>query len=200
MDCPCHMMMNDDWDCNGKLKHWSKHSVGNGGRSTMPVNRKPSADRTSKIMGNMDKIMETTMIEARVDTVDAIMEHAQKTCPVDRGYLLKSAFTFHEIMKSILGYASPYAKAVHEGTKKHLIPKIPKPRGKALRWESNRKGRLGKKGKITKKGKYRYVFAKQVMHPGTKPNPWVKRSIKKNLKRYKEFAKKRFKINIAKVS
>jgi HK97 gp10 family phage protein len=53
---------------------------------------------------------------------------------------------------------APYGNFVHDGTKPHNIPKKPKPGKSRLRW-------------VGSGGKFR--FAKQVRHPGTKPDRFI---------------------------
>lgn len=62
-------------------------------------------------------------------------------------------------------YMNEYGKYVEFGTPPHVIR--PKNR-KALKFETNRKERLGKGGKPN------IVFAKEVQHPGTRPQPFIR--------------------------
>ena len=62
-----------------------------------------------------------------------------------------------------IGATSPYAVFVHQGTRPHEILPV---RAQALRFRVG-----GLHGP--------FIFAKRVWHPGTKPNPFVKRTVDK---------------------
>lgn len=84
-------------------------------------------------------------------------------CPVDTGLLRQSLTESVDINDSrvvaFVGTDVPYAIYVHEGTRPHLIrPRRP---GGALRFTVG--------GQV--------VFAKYARHPGTKPNPFLRRAV-----------------------
>lgn len=103
------------------------------------------------------------------DLVNAL----KRRCPVDEGILRNSihvsSVTESKITLSMLGYAL----YVEFGTAPHIIRPV---NGKALHWKSGGKD----------------IFAKEVHHPGTRPNPFIRTTfrvdmpmiIKDNLRRH----------------
>lgn len=95
-----------------------------------------------------------------------LMEAAAKRNVKDRtGQLGRSISSSHNVrvgagQQIVLKATAPYARAVHEGTKPRLIEPT-KPRG-VLRFVDS--GRI--------------VFAHKVLHPGTKPNPFLSQALK----------------------
>ena len=95
------------------------------------------------------------------DVVTALKQR----CPVDNGELrasIKGMRTFNGAEISMLDYA----KYVEYGTPPHIIR--PNKR-KALKFEPGRKQRLE-----SGRGSKREVFAKEVRHPGTRPQPFIR--------------------------
>jgi len=84
--------------------------------------------------------------------------------PIITGELRSSLFSRQVSPSSMeIGATAPHSVYVHEGTRPHEILPV---RAKALRFNW--------RGKI--------VFFKRVRHPGTKPNPFVKRTTDKLVK------------------
>jgi HK97 gp10 family phage protein len=77
-----------------------------------------------------------------------------RTCPVDTGDLKKS-ITTSVTPNGIDINMVEYAKYVEYGTAPHIIRAV---NAKALHWKNNGK----------------HVFAKQVFHPGTRPQPFIR--------------------------
>jgi len=94
-------------------------------------------------------------------------------CPVDTGRL-KNSIKVRETNYGIVIWMADYGRFVEFGTLPHIIN--PKDK-KALKFEVGKKERLGKKGQ-----KARFVFAKEVKHPGTRPNPFIRNTIQNKLK------------------
>lgn len=86
-----------------------------------------------------------------------IQQLAIKSAPVQTGALRQSIQSRFEPLKGIVEALAKYAIYVHEGTKPHDIYPINK---KAL--ANVRKGQF---------------FGKHVKHPGTKSNPFMKKSV-----------------------
>jgi hypothetical protein len=94
--------------------------------------------------------------------------------PVDKGRLKNSIKVFPD-KYGVQIIMVEYGKFVEFGTLPHVI----KPKDKqALKFEMGKKARL--EGK--KKGKT-IVFAKEVKHPGTRPNPFIRETIQTKLKK-----------------
>ena len=84
--------------------------------------------------------------------------------PIKTGELRSSLFSRQLSTSSMeIGATAPHSVYVHQGTRPHEILPV---RARALRFNW--------RGKI--------VFFKRVMHPGTKPNPFVKRTTDKLVK------------------
>ena len=83
--------------------------------------------------------------------------------PVGNTYGLRNSLFSRQVSPSRMeiGSSSPISVYVHGGTRPHEIRPV---RAQALRFRVG--GMYGK-----------YVFAKRVWHPGTKPNPFVKRTV-----------------------
>lgn len=90
---------------------------------------------------------------------------ADMKVPVDQGTLKQSQvktpiLVTGDSVAAGVEYRSPYALFVHDGTKPHII----KPRNKKiLAW--------------TTLGSPKASFARQVHHPGTKPQRWLQTSL-----------------------
>ena len=94
--------------------------------------------------------------------------------PVSTGRL-KNSIKVKSTTEGIIIAMVDYAKFVEFGTLPHII----KPKSKkALKFEIGKKARL----EGTKKGKD-IVFAKEVHHPGTRPNPFIRNTIQNKLKK-----------------
>ncbi len=87
-----------------------------------------------------------------------------KVCPVDKGRLRGSIDVTYEHGDLVIRMVD-YWKYVEYGTKPHEI----KPKDKkALRWNNKKGSTAFKKDDI---------FAKRVMHPGTKPQPFTRNTL-----------------------
>lgn len=98
------------------------------------------------------------------ETTRRALNRARVTSPVDFGVLRAShQMTMRARRTFVAGRVevrAKYARMVHDGTRPHVIrPK----RKKALRFYWKRKGT--------------YVITKRVMHPGTRPRPWLWRAL-----------------------
>lgn len=151
------------------------------------IERGKDNDRILRLLNNMPEILQRTTRLTREDVVDSAFNEAQKTVPVDRATLQNSGNVRHSPKRSVITYSAPYATAVHEGTKPHVIE--PKTK-KALRFEGGG-GRVQRLSSSPRR-QATFVFAKRVKHPGTKPNPWLIRAVIKKLDRWGEFWDKNF--------
>jgi len=104
------------------------------------------------------RLQNELVLKSPVDT--GRLRNSLKVIPTNRGLLISGV---------------EYLKYVLWGTPPHII----KPKNKkSLRFEVGKKERLSGK----KKGK-NIVFAKEVRHPGTRPNPFVQIAIQTKLKK-----------------
>jgi len=98
------------------------------------------------------------------ETTRRVLNRARVTSPVRFGILRAShRMTMRARRTYVAGRVevkAKYAVAVHNGTRRHVIRPSKK---QALRFYWKRKGR--------------YVITKRVMHPGTRPRPWLWRSL-----------------------
>lgn len=95
------------------------------------------------------------------------------TCPVDTGRLKNSIKVTVE-GDGLLITMVDYGKYVEFGTPPHIIRPVNK---QALKFEIGKKDRLEQKGKNKN-----IVFAKEVKHPGTRPNPFIRTMITNKLR------------------
>jgi len=86
-----------------------------------------------------------------------LTQELAQACPVDTGYL-KNSISYKIENDTIVIYMADYADYVEFGTPPHLIKAKNK---KALHWKDGNKD----------------VFAKQVNHPGTAPNPFIRNTM-----------------------
>lgn len=98
------------------------------------------------------------------ETTRRAFNRARVTSPVRFGVLRASHRMEMRARRTFVAgrviVGAKYGALVHDGTRRHVIrPK----RRKALRFYSKRKGV--------------YVITKRVMHPGTRPRPWLWRSL-----------------------
>ena len=85
--------------------------------------------------------------------------------PVDTGRL-RNSIKVSADEDGIIIFMVDYAKFVEFGSPPHVIK--PKDR-KALRFKGSRKGK-------------KFVFAKEVKHPGSRPNPFIRNTIQNKLR------------------
>ena len=92
-------------------------------------------------------------------------------CPVDKG-LLRLSIKVMATETGILIHMNETGKWVEFGTPPHIIRAKNK---QSLKFEPGRKSRLGTGGKA------KFVFAKEVKHPGTRPNPFIRNTLQMKL-------------------
>jgi HK97 gp10 family phage protein len=99
----------------------------------------------------------------------AVERAAKKLCPVDTGRLRASIWTYmrQDELGSEVGTNVDYAPAVEFGTKPHII----KPKKKSF---------------LSFKIKGKWVHARQVQHPGTKPSPFLFPAFEMYRQRYQD--------------
>jgi hypothetical protein len=107
------------------------------------------------------KVRETAF-KALHDSMEAVLTEAIDAAPVKTGTLRRSGtITDSRSRQSVfISFNTPYAAIVHDGSEPHEILPVKK---KALYW----------------KGAAHPV--KRVLHPGTKPNPFLTRTVEKRL-------------------
>jgi len=93
-------------------------------------------------------------------------------CPVDTGRL-RNSIKVRSTKGGIIIWMVDYGKFVEFGTPPHIIKPNSK---KALKFEVGRIQRLS-----SGKGEKNIVFAKEVKHPGTRPNPFIRNTIQNKL-------------------
>lgn len=117
----------------------------------------------------IDEIKEA--LKRAIPKIARRLENALKLrAPVDKGRLRSSIKVFvSETGLSV--FMVDYAKFVEFGTPPHVI----KPKNKeALKFEKDRKTRLSEKKGLKKSD---VVFSKKVLHPGTRPNPFIRETL-----------------------
>ena len=117
--------------------------------------------------------IEIALEKAMPDIARRMLNELILVCPVDTGRLRNSIKVIPQ-GKGLFIWMVDYGEYVEFGQNPHII----KPKSKkALRFEVGRIERLSGK----KKGKT-IVFAKEVKHPGTRPNPFIRNTIQTKLK------------------
>lgn len=101
-----------------------------------------------------------------------IVNRLKQRCPVDNGQL-RSSINFNVSGNTINISMLDYGVYVEFGTPPHVIR--PKNR-KSLKFEAGRKARLESGGKNPN-----MVFAKEVKHPGTRPQPFIRPTFRDDL-------------------
>lgn len=105
----------------------------------------------------------------------ALLEEIQIEAPVDTGRLRSSLKIIYR-NKILIISGVDYILHIEFGTKPHIIrPKTKK----SLKFEVGKKARLGRK---EGPDKALVVFAKEVKHPGTKPNPFIRDTVFRKLR------------------
>lgn len=89
---------------------------------------------------------------------DNLLEIANGEVPEKSGDLKRSGKVVRRVYGFSVQYTMPYAAAVHDGSKRHIIEAKA---GKMLKF-------IGKDGQT--------VYRKRVNHPGNKKNPWLWRA------------------------
>jgi len=125
----------------------------------------------------MEEIQEL-LDEAMVEIARRLQNELMITCPVDTGRL-KNSIKVIPHGEGLLIWMVEYGKFVEFGTPPHVIS--PKNK-KALKFEWTDIGgeMVGRPGRLRKgipKAKAQEVLFKQVRHPGTRPNPFVRTAI-----------------------
>jgi len=125
---------------------------------------------------------------ALLDTTDALFAFSQEEVPVDKGTLKKSGTSEAVGLRGEVGYNTTYAIPVHEGSglygaRGSKYPIVPV-NAKALAFPPSGARSVFRGGR--RKGLFEFggrsavvelVFRKSVMHPGVKPNPWMRRAL-----------------------
>ena len=101
-----------------------------------------------------------------------IQNELMLVCPVDTGRL-RTSIKVRSTKGGIIIWMVDYGKFVEFGTPPHIIKPTNK---KALKFEVGRIARLS-----SGKGEKNIVFAKEVKHPGTRPNPFIRNTIQNKL-------------------
>ena len=115
-------------------------------------------------LSQLDKAVKTEPLIALQEINNAIKKSAlriqslsQKSAPVNTGALRQSIQSRFEPLRGIVEAMAKYAIYVHEGTRPHDI--FPKNK---MALANVRKGQF---------------FGKHVKHPGTRPNPFMRKSV-----------------------
>lgn len=105
----------------------------------------------------------------RVGIANDLRNELVRACPVDTGRL-KGSIKYRVKGNVVEIYMVGYALYVEFGTPPHII----RPKNKkALRWNPDR----GRKAPATND-----IFAKEVHHPGTMPQPFIRNTLRTKLK------------------
>lgn len=146
------------------------------------------ADRLTKFPAEG---LHRALVAAMRDVGDEILAESQDRVPRRTGTLAKSGSVTYDDLRVFIGYNSPYALFVHEGTRPHEI----RPRTAtvlAFPPSGARAGyRAGKRVGVVEFGGKRatvgLVYAMRVMHPGTKPVPYLLGAVEDVLPKVGEF-------------
>lgn len=129
------------------------------------------------------------------DAADDVFAASQRNVPVDKGTLKKSGSVVETEDSVTVGYNTPYAEYVHEGTAAHIImPRIAKvlafpPSGaRGVIRDGQRVGLMEFDGR---KEIVPLVFAKQVRHPGTRAQPFLADAVAESRPRWHEYVARR---------
>lgn len=144
---------------------------------------------------NMDGVqdllarMEERGASAAVDGIHRWLEYtfevSQQVVPKDSGHLADTGEVIKTQRGGAIRYTANYARSVHDGYRRHFVE--PR-RRRALRWEPERKSRLAAKGS---RSSAKWAFSKGHYVPAkasrSKPNPWLRNSVRKTLSFLGEF-------------
>jgi HK97 gp10 family phage protein len=129
------------------------------------------------------------------DIGDDVYAVSQRNVPVDKGTLRASGNVRVDENEVTIGYNTPYAKFVHDGTAPHVI--LPR-NAKVLAFPpSGARGAIrgGKRvGIFTFSGKSQIVglvYAKEVHHPGTRAQPFLADAMEETRPRWLEHIRRR---------
>ncbi len=93
---------------------------------------------------------------------------------------LKNSIELRQVGKDYFIVMAEHGRYVEWGTPPHIIrPKT----AKALKFEVDKKERLARKGK---RSEANIVFAKEVQHPGTMPQPFIRPTLRGDIPRILE--------------
>ena len=127
-------------------------------------------------MGDSIELIQKALEKAMPAISVRIQNELVLRAPVQIGRLKNSIKVFpdkHGVQITMV----EYGKFVEFGTPPHVI----RPREKeALKFEVGKKERLGQK---IPKAQANIVFAKEVKHPGTRPNPFIRETLQTKLKK-----------------
>jgi len=132
----------------------------------------------------MEKEIQELLDKAMPEIARRVQNELILTCPVDQGRLRNSIKVIPQ-KNGLLIWMADYGKYVEFGTPPHLI----KPKSKeALKfeWTEFKGKRISKKKRLEKgmtKSQATEVFFKQVKHPGTKPNPFIRTMLSAKLRK-----------------
>lgn len=124
-------------------------------------------------MGEMERALERALpsIARRLEN-ELVM-----TAPVD-GSGLKNSIKVKPTNEGLLIWMNETGKYVEFGTPPHVIKAKP---GKMLHWHKT-KGRTQHNHPHSKEMAKDAVFAKEVKHPGSRPNPFIRNAIQNKLR------------------
>jgi len=120
-------------------------------------------------MAKEEKLFEEIILKALPKIMFELQNELKKAAPVDTGRLRNSIKVTISGKDQLDIFMVEYWKYIEFGTNPHVI----RPKSKeALRFESGKKQRLGTPGATPKN-----TFAKKVMHPGTRPFPFIRTTL-----------------------
>jgi len=136
------------------------------------------------------------------DVADEILARSQELVPVDKGTLRKSGNVRYADLAATVGYNAPYAYFVHEGTRPHeIVPRrarvlaFPPSGARGAVRGGRRVGVFEFGGRQTVVG---LVFARRVMHPGTKAVKYLEGAVRAVEPLVPEFLRRRISEALAK--
>ena len=129
------------------------------------------------------------------DVADDVFAASQRNVPVDKGTLKKSGSVVETEGSITVGYNTPYARYVHDGTAAHIIlPRLAKvlafpPSGARGVYRGGQRVGLVEFG--GRKSVVPLVFARAVHHPGTKAQPYLADAVTESQPRWHEYVARR---------
>jgi hypothetical protein len=148
------------------------------------------ADRLERMPAELRDTLDRTVR----DIADQIFADSQELAPVDKGTLRKSGNVRYESLRATIGYNTPYAWYVHEGTAPHEI--VPLRPGGVLVFAPSGARRVTRGGRpaavFTFGGRTvetGLVYARRVMHPGTRPIPFLREALERVIPQVPDFVR-----------
>ncbi|CEP67880.1 Bacteriophage HK97-gp10, putative tail-component [Moorella glycerini] len=137
----------------------------------------------------ISQIVKRAAFDALYTATEGLLTKIINNTPIKTGTLRRSQTVtpYRDRMMVSISANTPYAVAVHEGSKPHeIIPREAKALAfipvAGMRLKDRKPLYRSKTGRlVVSKKRAAVVFAKRVRHPGYKGNPWMKRTVEQNI-------------------